>query len=89
MAGAFLAARVVHSAWQAMLQKEVAGRGVRRRVGSNQPKPRVERRQMAQGGTGLRMASHAACSSAMGCAFRTSLRIIWRLNLKVRSAEAW
>jgi hypothetical protein len=43
-----------------MLQKEVAGRGGRRRVGSNQPNPRVERRQMAQGGTGLRMAGHAA-----------------------------
>ena len=89
MAGALLAARVVHSAWQGMLQKDVLGRGGRRRVGSNQPKPRVARRQMAQGGAGLRMAGHAAWSSSAGCALRTSPRMAWRLNLKVSSAEAW
>jgi hypothetical protein len=72
-----------------MLQKEAVGRGGRRRVGSNQPKPRVERRQMAQGGTGLRMAGHAAWFSGIGCALRTSLRITWRLNWNVSSAEAW
>ncbi len=72
-----------------MLQKDAVGRGRRRRVGSNQPNPRVARRQMAQGGTGLRMAGHAAWPSVAGWALRTRLRITCLLNLKVSSADAW
>ena len=72
-----------------MLQKEAAGRAGRRRVGSNQPKPRVARRQTAQGGTGWRMGGHAAWPSVAGWALRTRLRITCLLNLKVSSADAW
>ena len=71
-----------------MLQKATLGRDGFWRVGSNQPKPREERAQTAQGATGLRMAGHAACSRPGAVALSTSARMAPRLKRKVSSAEA-
>ena len=89
MAGAARAASRVQNRRQGRQQKAAAGRGCRDRVGSNQPKPRAGRAQTAQGGSGVRIADHAACPSGAGCAPKTSCRMAYRLNLKVSSAEAW
>ena len=84
-----LAAKRDQKPWQVVPQKETEGRGALRRVGSNQPKPREGRVQTAQGISGLRMTRHAATGRLLAWALATSRRICWRLNWKVRSAEAW
>lgn len=89
MAGAIFAASRVQNCWQGALQKAAAGRGCRDRIGSNQPNPRAGPAQTAQGGSGVRIADHAAWTSGTGCAPKTSCRMAYRLNLKVSSAEAW
>lgn len=83
-----LAAKRDQKAWQVTQQKQADGRGALRRVGSNQPKPRDGRAQTAQGSS-VRILRHAATGRLPVWAPVTSRRICWRLNWKVRSAEAW
>ena len=87
--------------WQAMQQKQTEGRGFFRGAGSNQPKPRVGRRQTAQSvprGCQSRRRSSAVMGmmEAMGhaalrsgrAAVSISCRMARLLKPKVISAEA-
>ncbi len=84
-----LRAKRVQKSWQGMEQNQTDGRGFFAGVASNQPKPREAQLQTAQGGTGARMAAHAARPRVDESAAMTSPRIAPLLNWKVRSAEAW
>ena len=82
-------AKRVQKPWQAIEQNQTEGRGCFERTGSNQPKPRDARVQTAHGGEASDIARHAARPSASARALRTNVRMAWRLNWKVSSADAW